>query len=170
MRTLVIGGAASGKSEYAEALALAAGAPRYYIATMMPYGDEAHARIEKHRRMRAQKGFITLEQYTDIGQVQLEHGCTALVECLGNLAANTLFSPEGGNVIEMLSGIAGLENTCKTLIVVTNDIFCDGVDYGESTIHYMQALSQLNNALATRFERIVEVVCGIPVYLKGAAE
>lgn len=170
MRTLVIGGAASGKSEYAEALALAAGAPRYYIATMMPYGDEARARIEKHRRMRAQKGFITLEQYTGIGTAQLENGCTALVECLGNLTANTLFSPEGGNIIEMLSGIAGLENTCKTLIVVTNDIFCDGVDYGESTIRYLQALSQLNNALAARFERVVEVVCGIPVYLKGAAE
>ena len=50
MFTLVVGGAASGKSEYAEQLILRAGAlPRYYVATMEPFGAEARARIARHR-------------------------------------------------------------------------------------------------------------------------
>ncbi|MPM90959.1 Bifunctional adenosylcobalamin biosynthesis protein CobU [bioreactor metagenome] len=168
MRTLVIGGAACGKSEYAEALALDSDGPRYYIATMMPYGDEGLARIEKHRRMRKEKGFITLEQYTDIGSAQIEHGAVALLECLGNLTANALFSPQGSSAEKILDGVLQLENRCETLIIVTNDIFCDGIAYNPSTMRYMQALSALNNALSARFERVVEVVCGIPIYLKGA--
>ena len=169
MRTLVIGGAASGKSEYAETLALESGTPRYYIATMQPCGDEGRARIEKHRRMRAERGFITLEQYTDIGAAKLERGATALLECLGNLTANELFSGEGRNVQAMLDGIALLEKSCNALIIVTNDVFCDGVAYDAPTMTYLRALAKLNNALAARVERVVEVVCGIPLFLKGAA-
>ena len=62
MFTLVVGGAASGKSEYAEQLILRAGAlPRYYVATMEPFGAEARARIARHRVLRAQKRFETIE-------------------------------------------------------------------------------------------------------------
>ena len=54
MMTLVVGGADSGKSEYAERLVVRAGeAPRVYIATMQPFDQESLRRIEKHRRMRA---------------------------------------------------------------------------------------------------------------------
>ena len=54
MMTLVIGGAASGKSEFAEGLVLDAGnLPRYYIATMQPFDDECRARVRRHREMRA---------------------------------------------------------------------------------------------------------------------
>ena len=62
MLTLVLGGSASGKSEYAEQLVLEAGAgPRFYIATMEPYDEECLRRISRHRAMRASKGFETLE-------------------------------------------------------------------------------------------------------------
>ena len=62
MVTLVIGGAASGKSEFAESLVLAAGdLPRYYIATMQPFDDECRMRIQRHREMRAKKRFETIE-------------------------------------------------------------------------------------------------------------
>ena len=52
MLTLVIGGAASGKSEYAESLVLRSTLPRYYLATMQVWDAECAARVEKHRRMR----------------------------------------------------------------------------------------------------------------------
>ena len=53
MLTLVLGGAASGKSGYAESLVLKTALPRYYIATMQVWDAECAARVEKHRRMRA---------------------------------------------------------------------------------------------------------------------
>ena len=52
MLTLVLGGAASGKSEYAEALVLRSALPRYYLATMQVWDAECAARVEKHRKMR----------------------------------------------------------------------------------------------------------------------
>ena len=61
MLTLVLGGAASGKSEYAEALVLRSTLPRYYLATMQVWDAECAARVEKHRKMRAAKQFETIE-------------------------------------------------------------------------------------------------------------
>ena len=59
MLTLVLGGAASGKSGYAESLVLKTALPRYYIATMQVWDAECAARVEKHRKMRAAKQFET---------------------------------------------------------------------------------------------------------------
>ena len=61
MLTLVLGGAASGKSEYAESLVLRTTGPRYYLATMQVWDAECAARVEKHRKMRAAKQFETVE-------------------------------------------------------------------------------------------------------------
>ena len=89
MMHLVTGGSGSGKSAYAEQQVLEAGdAPRYYIATMMPYGEEGRRRVEKHRRMRREKHFETIECYMDLKQVQVPPGSTVLLECLSNLTAN----------------------------------------------------------------------------------
>ena len=70
MILLVTGGSASGKSEYAEnrALQLAKAEQKklIYLAAMKPFGEEAAKRIERHRQLRAGKGFETVERYTDI--------------------------------------------------------------------------------------------------------
>ena len=96
MMHLVTGGSGSGKSAYAEQQVLEAGdAPRYYIATMMPYGEEGRRRVEKHRRMRREKHFETIECYMDLKQVQVPPGSTVLLECLSNLTANELYDPAG---------------------------------------------------------------------------
>ena len=95
MLTLVIGGAASGKSAYAEHLAVQSGGPRYYLATMQVWDAECAARVEKHRRMRAEKQFETLECPLHLGTVHLPARGTALLEDLGNLAANELYRPDG---------------------------------------------------------------------------
>ncbi len=67
MLTLIIGGAASGKSEFGENLVLSLPGQRVYTATMEPWDDECLARIRKHRRQREGKGFLTLERYRDLG-------------------------------------------------------------------------------------------------------
>ena len=104
MLTLVVGGAASGKSEYAERLVLQTALPRYYLATMQVWDAECAARVEKHRRMRAEKQFETLECPLHLGVVRLPARGTALLEDLGNLTANELYDPAGAGSAVLLAG------------------------------------------------------------------
>lgn len=82
--TLVIGGAASGKSAYAESLCLRAPLPRTYLATMQVWDAECAARVAKHRAMRAEKQFTTVECPLHLDRVALPRRGTVLLEDLGN--------------------------------------------------------------------------------------
>ena len=92
MITLVTGGSGSGKSEYAEGLLLECeDCARYYIATMEAWGEEGRRRVERHKRLRRGKGFITIEQPREVGSLSFPEkaeGCAAILECVSNLAAN----------------------------------------------------------------------------------
>lgn len=170
MLTLVVGGAASGKSEYAERLVLQTALPRYYLATMQVWDAECAARVEKHRRMRAEKQFETLECPLHLGTVHLPARGTALLEDLGNLTANELYDPAGAGeaaASAILDGLGRLAAQCEHLVVVSNEVFSGGADYAGDTDRYLKALAQVNNALAARADAVVRVVCGIPVYYKG---
>lgn len=170
MLTLVVGGAASGKSAYAECLVLQTALPRYYLATMQVWDAECAARVEKHRRMRAEKQFETLECPLHLGTVRLPARGTALLEDLGNLTANELYDPAGAGeaaASAILDGLGRLAAQCEHLVVVSNEVFSGGADYAGDTDRYLKALAQVNNALAARADAVVRVVCGIPVYHKG---
>ena len=170
MLTLVVGGAASGKSAYAERLVLQTALPRYYLATMQVWDAECAARVEKHRRMRAEKQFETLECPLHLGTVRLPARGTALLEDLGNLTANELYNPAGAGeaaASAILDGLGRLAAQCEHLVVVSNEVFSGGADYAGDTDRYLKALAQVNNALAARADAVVRVVCGIPVYHKG---
>ena len=167
MLTLVVGGAASGKSEFAESLALALPGRRVYVATMEPYGEESLARIDKHRRQRWGKGFLTLERYRDLGGLEVPAGANVLLECMGNLLANELYSPQGGGVAAVLGGVERLLGRCAHLTIVTNEVFSGGTDYEGDTLRYLRELGAVNRALAARAELAVEVVCACANVLKG---
>ena len=171
MLALVTGGSGSGKSAWAEDLAqfLCPGS-KTYLATMRPGGREAQARIQRHRALRAGKGFQTAECPDGFARLRLPPGETVLLEDLSNLAANRRFSPAppddcAGVLLEELDGLAA---RCTHLIVVSNEIFSDGVAYDPDTTDYLTLLGELNCALARRAELVVEVVCGLPLVLKGA--
>lgn len=172
MLTLVLGGSASGKSEYAEQLVLEAGAgPRFYIATMEPYDEECLRRISRHRAMRASKGFETRECPRGLAGVALPRPGVALLECMSNLVANEMFSPQGAGeqaLAAILAGVERLEAQASQLIVVSNDLGADGAgQYDGGTRRYLAVLGQVNRALACRAQAVCEVVCGIPLYHKG---
>jgi adenosylcobinamide kinase/adenosylcobinamide-phosphate guanylyltransferase len=59
-------------------------------------------------------------------------------------------------------------NTCGNLVVVTNDVFSDGLAYDPETADYMRKLAFVNRAVAGRADLVVEVVFSIPMALKGA--
>ena len=170
MLTLVLGGSASGKSEYAESLVLQTTGPRFYLATMQVWDAECAARVEKHRRMRAEKRFETVECPLHLDAVRLPARGTALLEDLGNLTANELYDPAGAGedaAAAILRGLDSLSAQCENLLVVSNEVFSGGADYAGDTERYLLALARVNNAFAARADRVVRVVCGIPVYYKG---
>ena len=172
MLILVTGGAASGKSAHAERL-LCDRAPssRLYLATMQPFGAAAQARIARHRALRAGKGFETVERATDLAGLALPRRYDGiLLEDLGNLLANEIFAPDGAGdaaLGSVLAGIAHLQACCETLVVVTDEIFSDGVAYPPETARYIRDLAALNRTLAARAELVCESVCGILLPLKG---
>ena len=171
MMTLVVGGAASGKSEYAEQLVVHTGETRrVYIATMQPFDEETLRRIDRHRRMRAEKQFQTVECYTNLASVEVPAGSTVLLECMSNLCANEFFSPEGsgeGTAEAIRRGVEQLRRQCGELIVVSNEVFSGGSVYEGDTLRYMQVLGQVNRELAAMADDVCEVACGIPYWHKG---
>ncbi len=179
---LITGGSGSGKSAYAERTLLSrmppeGGGRAVYLATMENTGPEAAARVARHRAMRARHGeaagrtFVTLEQPVDLGGAAVLPGDFVLVEDLGNLLANELWSPAGagraGAEARILSGVKALMERAALLAVVSVDIFAGGDGYDPETLDYIRTLGRLHRALAALAEETAEVVCGIPLAGKG---
>ena len=170
MLTLVIGGAASGKSAFAESLCMQSPLPRTYLATMQVWDAECAARVARHRAMRQQKQFATVECPRGLEAIALPQRGTVLLEDLGNLAANELYDPAGAGesaADAVLRGIEALRAQCEELILVSNEVFSGGTAYAGDTERYLRTLAKINNAAPQRADTVVRVVCGIPVYYKG---
>lgn len=172
---LIYGGSGSGKSSFAEKLLSAAGgggATRCYIATMWPADAEAGQRIARHRAEREHKGFVTIERYTGLDELEIPAASQVLLECLGNWIANEMYAPDGAGPnaeAAITRGLDHLAASADNLFVVANDVFRDGVQYPPETEDYRRLAAAVVNALARRSAVVVETVCGIPVYHKGKA-
>lgn len=189
MLYIVYGGSASGKSSYAESFAMSLqGEGRLlYIATMYPYkwntteiDPETMQRIERHRAMRADKGFDTVECYRHVEHIVAKRQDVLLLECMSNLLANEMYlepdSNAGSDMAETMSPVSNkivqalidLSTRVQELVIVTNDVFSDGgsLTYDESTREYVKNLAEINCALAREAATVTEVVCGIPVIVK----
>lgn len=177
MFTLISGGSGSGKSAYAEDLACSLIGKRHlYIATMMRFGKEDDERIKRHRTMRAEKQFITIEKPYDLPSIKVEPEDVVLLECLSNLLANeSFFVPTKAlcdarqfSVVShtLLNQLLELQKQCAHLVLVTNEVFSDGIEYPFETICYQNELGFLNTALTKECDQLIEVVCGIPVVWK----
>lgn len=169
MLVLITGGSGSGKSEYAENTALSLGSNLIYMATMKPYGEEAFERISKHRAMRKHKGFKTLECYQTTEKVDFDRDSVVLLECMSNLVANEIFDNKNdGTFNDVINFVHKISDRAKAVVVVTNDVFCDGINYDSATINYIKTLGEINVSLANYADRVVEVVAGIPITIKEA--
>lgn len=169
MLVLVIGGAASGKSSYAEERVLGLPGPRFYIATMRPYGEEGLARIERHRGLRAGKGFETIERETDVAGIDIPADASALLEDIGNLVANEMFDEDGGVhdvAAKIADDVLALAARVSNLVVVTNEVGGGAEPHDDGTSAYIEAMGEVNALIAAAADEVHEVVVGIPIRLR----
>ncbi|MBQ8727911.1 MAG: bifunctional adenosylcobinamide kinase/adenosylcobinamide-phosphate guanylyltransferase [Oscillospiraceae bacterium] len=169
MMTVVIGGSKCGKSGYAEKFLDSFDGKKLYIATMIPYGEEAQKAIERHRKMRRNKGFETVEKYTDLDEIYLPENYAVLLECMGNLLANEMFKNEEitDPTEKIIKGIESLKTQAQHLVIVTNNVACDGIDYERETMDYIRIMGDINRRMSELADNVIECVYGIPLAVKG---
>ena len=169
MTVLITGGSKCGKSRLAESLLGDFSGRKIYLATMQPFGSEAEAAISRHRIQRAGKGYETIEQYTNLDSLRIPEQAAVLLECMGNLLANEMFSDDVADdpCAAVLRGIRHLQTNAAHLIIVTNQVGSDGITYPAETERYIRNLGTVNAACAAASDLVVECVYGIPVVLKG---
>ena len=171
MLVVVTGGSGSGKSAFAEETVLSFGeARRLKIDQKKALEEESHRRIRRQRSMRAAKGFETVERYTGLNELVLPKGSVVLLECMSNLVANEMFREDGFHpevAGEITDGVKNILSQAEHVVIVTNEIFSDGILYEGESEKYKEQLGQINCNLAEMADSVVEVVYGIPVWHKG---
>ncbi|MBR5247447.1 MAG: bifunctional adenosylcobinamide kinase/adenosylcobinamide-phosphate guanylyltransferase [Lachnospiraceae bacterium] len=152
---LILGPNNSGKSKYAEEVAVAGGDKLIYLATMIPRNEDNRKRIEKHRIQRLNKGFQTIEAGWNIGEIQVEPDTVVLLEDASNLVANGMFM-HGADAEVALQDILTLAGRCKKLIVVSiGGLVAEG--YDEETSYYIGQLNWLNRRLQEEANVVTEM-------------
>lgn len=170
MRTLILGGARSGKSALAERLATESAREVVYIATAQAGDAEMAARIAHHRARRPQQ-WLCVEEPIQLANVLSEHArehrCM-LVDCLTLWLSNLLgdadehaFERERTRLLDALPALPG------ELLMVSNEVGLGIVPLGELTRRFVDEAGRLHQAIATVSERVVFVAAGLPLTLKG---
>ena len=169
--------ARSGASGHAGAVSPAAssGMDKLYIATMIPFGEEGIRRIEKHRKMRAGKGFLTVEKYTEvdslIGEItDLDRKC-CLLECMSNLVGNEMHDPRNLSLSDeeleklITEQVLALGKSCGHLVVVANRFLTEDAGYDDETRRYVRIADRVNEILKAGADKTCELAEGEWHYL-----
>jgi adenosyl cobinamide kinase/adenosyl cobinamide phosphate guanylyltransferase len=173
---LVTGGARSGKSRYAEAVASRlAGEAVTYIATAAGGDEEMARRIRMHRERRP-AGWVTVEAQRDAGAAVAAAGTSVvLLDCLALLASNALLAAEPDGEAAAVSAVLAeadrllqrAEERAGTLIVVTNEVGLGVVPASPLGRWFRDALGLANQRVAAAAATVVLTVAGIPMTVKG---
>jgi adenosylcobinamide kinase / adenosylcobinamide-phosphate guanylyltransferase len=164
--TLVLGGARSGKSGYAERLITASPPPWIYVATAEPGDAEMAERIARHRARRG-AGWTTLETPRDLVEALAAHGTMPmLVDCLTLWLSNALLARADVDAeIECLE--AALAQAAGPLVLVANEVGFGIVPDNPLGRRFRDAQGLLNQRIAARADRVVLMVAGLPLTIKG---
>ncbi len=166
--TLVLGGAASGKSTFAERLVRDTGAPAVYLATAQAFDDEMRAKIARHRAARA-PGWQTLEAPHDIAGplAGVTGDRVVLLDCATMWLSNRLLAEEDPDTSRaaFLDALAGCP---APVVVVSNEVGLSVVPDNALARRFRDAQGRLNQALAARAGLVINMAAGLPQVLKGA--
>jgi adenosylcobinamide kinase/adenosylcobinamide-phosphate guanylyltransferase len=179
---LVLGGARSGKSRFAQNLASDIGQRVLYVAPLVPRDEEMRQRVERHRKSRP-SDWRTVEAPTGVAKALREHIADAevvLLDCLTLLVAN-LMSPspdtteienidyeaaqrEMSTELEALLGC--IEGSSTSLIIVSNEVGAGLVPPYPSGRAFRDLLGEANQFIAERVDKVYMMIAGIPLELK----
>jgi adenosylcobinamide kinase/adenosylcobinamide-phosphate guanylyltransferase len=164
--TLVLGGARSGKSRHAEALVTALPPPWLYIATAQAFDAEMAERIAAHRAARA-KGWVTREAPADLAAALDGAGeMPVLVDCLTLWLTNLLLGER--DVAQATAALLrALEARPAMTVLVGNEVGLGIVPENALARRFRDEAGRLHQALAARSDRVVFMVAGLPLGVKG---
>jgi adenosylcobinamide kinase / adenosylcobinamide-phosphate guanylyltransferase len=164
--TLVLGGAASGKSAYAEGLITGSGLQKVYLATAQVFDDEMAAKVARHQKMRGE-GWITVEEPRDLGAVlsQATTGQAVLLDCATLWLTNVLLAEADipAACEELLHGLA---QCAAPVVVVSNEVGQGIVPDNALARRFRNAQGALNQAIAAQADSVIVVMAGLPLVLK----
>ena len=165
--TLVVGGARSGKSRFAEGLITRSGRDRIYLATAEAWDDEMRDRIAHHRQDRG-PGWTTIEAPHDLALALggLAAGGAVLVDCATLWLTNRLLA-EADLEAETATLIAALRACPAPVVLVSNEVGWSIVPDNALARRFRDAQGRLNQQLATAADLAVAVIAGLPLVLKG---
>ena len=170
MRSLILGGARSGKSALAERLALASAGAVVYIATAQARDGEMAERIAHHRARRPVE-WACVEEPLALADVLRRHAradSCVLVDCLTLWLSNLLgaadascFERERAALLDTLPQLPG------EILLVSNEVGMGVVPLGELSRRFVDEAGRLHQALAAACDRVIFVAAGLPLTLKG---
>jgi adenosylcobinamide kinase/adenosylcobinamide-phosphate guanylyltransferase len=164
--TLVLGGARSGKSRYAESLIATLPPPWTYVATAEAGDAEMAARIKSHRERRGPR-WRTIEAPRELAKALSACGdAPVLVDCLTLWLSNLMLAEA-----DIEAETAHLEGTLVAangpLVLVANEVGSGIVPSYPLGRRFRDAQGVLNQRIAARAERVILMVAGLPLVLKG---
>jgi adenosylcobinamide kinase/adenosylcobinamide-phosphate guanylyltransferase len=164
---LVLGGAASGKSAFAEGLVTATGRPRAYIATAQAWDVEMARKIAQHREARGPL-WRTVEAPRDLSAAlrNVNPDEAVLVDCATLWLSNQMLA-EADLAAEEDGLLAALESCPSPVVVVSNEVGLGVVPDTPLGRRFREAQGRLNQRLARQADLAVLVVAGLPLVLKG---
>ena len=165
--TLVLGGARSGKSAFAEQLVGDSGLARIYLATATAGDDEMQSRITHHRERRGH-GWITIEEpmaLVDALTREATHGRAVLVDCLTLWLSNLMFAERNPEAeAHQLTRFLG---TAKfPIVLVSNEVGLGLVPETPLGRSFRDAQGRLNRIVAATVPNVVFIAAGLPLWLK----
>jgi adenosylcobinamide kinase/adenosylcobinamide-phosphate guanylyltransferase len=166
-RTLVLGGARSGKSRYAEGLITAGPPPWIYLATAQPLDEEMAARIAEHRARR-RAGWTIVEVPLELASAIAANagsGTPLLVDCLTLWLSNVMLA--GCDVERACRQLTGaLNDAAGPIVLVSNEVGLGVVPDNALARAFRDAQGRLNQDVAALADRVVLMAAGLPLTLK----
>ena len=165
--SLILGGAASGKTAFAENLAASTGRGLVYLATAQILDEEMRSKIDRHRKLRGSK-WRTVEEPMDAGRALAAIGGdnVVLMDCATMWLSNRMLAGHDSGETEA-ELMAGLSLCAAPVVIVSNEVGNSIVPENALAREFREAQGRLNQKLAAKADLVVQVVAGLPLILKG---